>query len=219
MIPVRDVIPSRTRPWVTVTLIVVNALIFASALLRDPEARLDFFFSFGLVPSEAAWLTIVTSLGLHNGWVHLISNVLALWIFGENVEDRMGHARFFAFYLICGTAGGLAGAWATPGVVVPIVGSGAAVAGVIAAHLALFPQSRILVLMPFVVITDVIEAPAWLLAAVWMVLQVVGDAGRVVVSPGDTAFVAWTHAAGSLAGLLAVWVFRRPERLRVEWWG
>ena len=218
MIPVRDVIPSRTTPWVTVTLIAINVLIFAYTLLLDSDARFDFLFTFGFAPAEGAWPAVLTSLFLHHGWLHLVANVIALWIFGENVEDRMGHARFLGFYLLCGTAGGFAGAWAAPGVVVPIVGPGAAIAGVIGAYFALFRRSRVLMLLPFVVFTDVIEVPALLLAAVWMVLPIAGNAGRIVASPGDTAFTLWTHAVGCLTGLAAVWIFRRPERLRVDWW-
>ena len=219
MIPVRDVIPSRTTPWVTVTLIVVNVIIFAYTLTLDPEAQLDLFFTFGHIPSEGPWPALATSLFLHTGWLHLIPNVIVLWIFGDTLEDRLGHARFLAFYVLCGIVGGLAGRWATPDVVAPVVGPGAAIAGLMGAYIVLFPHSRVLVLMPFVVIMDVVEVPATLLAAFWLVLQIVVDVGRIVASPGDTAFVAWTHAAGCLTGALAIWIFRRPERLRVEWWG
>jgi membrane associated rhomboid family serine protease len=97
MIPLRDVIPSRTRPWVTLTLIVVNLLIFAYGRALDSDARLDLFFTYGLVPADRAWPSLVTSLFLHTGWLQLVANLGALWIFGENVEDRMGPARFFAF--------------------------------------------------------------------------------------------------------------------------
>jgi membrane associated rhomboid family serine protease len=218
MIPIRDVIPSRTRPWVTLTLIFLNLLIFAYGRALDSDARLDLFFTYGLVPADRAWPSLVTSLFLHTGWLQLVSNLGALWIFGENVEDRMGHARFFVFYLLCGVMGGLAGGWATPGVVVPIVGSGAAIAGLTGAYFVLFPHSRILVLLPLVVVIDVIEAPAIIIAAFWIVMQIAGDLGRIVASPGDSAFIVWTHVGGCLTGVLAVWAFRRRERLRVEWW-
>jgi membrane associated rhomboid family serine protease len=218
MIPLRDVIPSRTRPWVTLSLLAANALVFAAALALDAEARLNLYFRFGLVPAELAWTSLVTSLFLHDGWLHLVSNLVALWIFGENLEDRMGHGRFLAFYLLCGVTGALAGCWASPDLTAPIVGPGAAIAGVVGAYFALFPHSRLLVLLPFVVVIDVIEIPAAIFAAFWIVLQLVGDAGRIVASPGDSAFIAWSCASGCATGLLAVWVFRRPERLKVEWW-
>ena len=218
MIPLRDVIPSRTTPWVTLTLVVVNLLIFAYGRALDSDARLDLFFTYGLVPAERAWPTLLTSLFLHNGWLHVVPNLGALWIFGENVEDRMGHSRFFVFYLLCGIAGSLAGSWAAPTAVVPIVGPGAAIAGLIGAYFVLFPRSRILILLPLVIVMDVIEAPALVVAAFWLVMQIVGDTGRIISSPGDSAFVAWTHVCGCLTGVLAVWMFRRPERQRVEWW-
>ena len=115
-------------------------------------------------------------------------------------------------------AGSLAGSWAVPGVVVPIVGPGAAIAGLIGAYFVLFPHSRILVLLPFIVVMDVVEAPALTVAAFWLVLQIAGDVGRIVSSPGDSAFVVWTHVCGGLTGVLAVWAFRRRERLKVDWW-
>ena len=218
MIPLRDVIPTRTTPWVTLTLIVADLLIFAYGRTLDADARLDLFFTYGFVPAERAWPSLVTSLFVHTGWLHLVPNLGALWIFGENVEDRMGHARFFVFYLLTGVAGSLAGSWAAPGVVVPIVGPGAAIAGLIGAYFVLFPHSRILILLPLVVVMDVIEAPALAVAAFWLVLQIVGDVGRIVSSPGDSAFVVWTHVCGGLTGALAVWAFRRRERLKVDWW-
>jgi rhomboid family protein len=218
MIPLRDVIPSRTRPWVTLSLLAANALVFAAALALDADARINLYFRFGLVPADLAWTSLVTSLFLHTGWLHLSSNLLALWIFGENVEDRMGHARFLAFYVLCGIAGALAGSWAAPDLAVPIVGPGAAIAGVIGAYFALFPHSRLLVLLPLVVVIDVIEIPTVVFAAFWLVIQLVGDVGRIVVSPDDSAFVVWTQVSGCVTGLLTVWIFRRPERIRVEWW-
>jgi membrane associated rhomboid family serine protease len=203
---------------VTVTLIAVNLIAFIAALWLDPETQTNAFFTFGLVPADATWWTLVTSLFIHSGWLHLVPNLLALWIFGENVEDRMGHARFAVFYLLCGTAGNLAGCWAAPAIAAPMVGPGAAVAGLIAAYFTLFPHSRVLMLLPFIVVFDVVEMPAPILAAFWFVIQIAGDVGRMVVSRGDDVFVLTTHLTGCLTGLLAVWVFRRPERLTVDWW-
>jgi len=218
MIPLRDVIPSRTRPWVTLALIGLNALIFTYGLTLEPDARTHLFFTYGLVPADVSWTSPLTSLFLHTGWLHLVGNLLALWIFGDNVEDRMGHGRFLGLYLLSGVAGALAGAWTSSGLSVPIVGAGAAVAGVAGAYFVLFPHSRVLVLLPLVVKIDVIEVPALLIAAFWAVLQIVGDGGRLVVSAGDSAFILWSHVAGAATGAVAVWIFRRPERLSVEWW-
>jgi membrane associated rhomboid family serine protease len=218
MIPIRDVIPTRGTPWVTVTLIAATLLASAASGWLDAEARTTLYFRFGLVPADPAWLPLVTSLFLHSGWLHLIPNLLALWIFGENVEDRMGHARFAVFYLLCGAAGNAAGCWAAPDIAAPMVGPGAAVAGVTGAYFTLFPRSRILVVLPLVVVVDIVEMPAPILAAFWVVIQIAGDVGRLVVSPGDQAFVLVTHLAGCLTGVVSIWVFRRPERLTVDWW-
>jgi len=218
MIPLRDVIPSRTTPWVTLALIGLNALIFTYGLTLEPDARTHLFFAYGFVPGDVSWTSPLTSLFLHTGWLHLIGNLVALWIFGDNVEDRMGHGRFLGFYLLSGVVGALAGAWTSSALSVPIVGAGAAVAGVVGAYFVLFPHSRVLVLLPLVVKIDVIELPAPLIAAFWAVLQIAGDGGRLVVSSGDSAFILWSHVAGATTGVLAVWVFRRPERQSVEWW-
>ncbi|MGE5838178.1 MAG: rhomboid family intramembrane serine protease [Acidobacteriota bacterium] len=218
MIPLRDVIPSRTTPWVTLALIGLNALIFTYGLTLEPDARTHLFFTYGFVPGDVSWTSPLTSLFLHTGWLHLVGNLLALWIFGDNVEDRMGHGRFLGFYLLSGVVGALAGAWTSSALSVPIVGAGAAVAGVVGAYFVLFPHSRVLVLLPLVVKIDVIELPAPLIAAFWAVLQIAGDGGRLVVASGDSAFILWSHVAGAATGVLAVWIFRRPERQSVEWW-
>ena len=136
MIPLRDVIPSRTTPYVTVTLIVLNGLIFAYQFLLGSGVQ-EFIYVFGLVPAEFSWPTVFTSMFLHGGLMHAGGNMLYLWIFGDNVEDRMGHGRFVAFYLLCGVAAALAQTWVSPDSVVPMVGASGAIAGVMGAYFVL----------------------------------------------------------------------------------
>src|SRR5687768_6654967 len=122
MIPLRDVIPSRTTPFVTVGLIALNTLVFLYELSLG-ELVDGFVTSFGLVPAAFSWVTVLTSMFLHGGFFHFAGNMLYLWIFGDNVEDRMGHGRFVAFYLLCGTAAALAQTFASPESLIPMVGA------------------------------------------------------------------------------------------------
>ena len=139
MIPLRDVIPSRTTPYVTFALIAVNALVFFYQLTMG-EAIEEFVLYFGLIPAAFSWVAVLTSMFLHGGLLHFGGNMLYLWIFGDNVEDRMGHGRFLVFYLLCGTAAALAQTIASPDSVVPMVGASGAIAGVMGAYFVLYPQ-------------------------------------------------------------------------------
>jgi membrane associated rhomboid family serine protease len=217
MIPLRDVIPSRTTPWVTFALIAVNIMVFSGELLLDDAEASAFFMAFGLVPSEFSWIAAFTAIFIHGGWIHIAGNLLSLWIFGDNVEDRMGHGRFLAFYLIAGLAGNLAQTAALPDSTVPLVGASGAIAGVMGAYLVLFPYSRVLVLIFLFVFVDVIEIPAVFFLLFWFLLQLFSGAGQLASLPGENiAF--WAHIGGFLTGLVGVWIFRRPERQKVEWW-
>jgi membrane associated rhomboid family serine protease len=155
---------------------------------------------------------------LHGGWMHVLGNMLYLWIFGDNVEDRMGHGRFLAFYLLCGVAAAMLQVAFSPGSSVPMVGASGAIAGVLGAYLVMFPHSRILTLVPIFVVVQIIEVPALYFLGFWFLLQLFGGVGSLsrTADVGGVAF--WAHAGGFLAGVVAVWFFRRPERQRVEWW-
>ena len=220
MIPLRDVIPSRTTPFVTVCIISLNAVAFLFELTL-PADRLDSFLrAYGLVPAVLDWTTVLTSMFLHGGWLHFIGNMLYLWIFGDNVEDRMGHARFIAFYLLCGATAALAQVLMRPDSMVPTIGASGAIAGVMGAYLVLFPHSRVLTLVPLFVIWELIEVPAILFLGLWFVVQLFSGVGSLAVSTGDTGGVAfWAHVAGFVAGLGGVFVFRRRQRRTAEWWG
>jgi membrane associated rhomboid family serine protease len=217
MIPLRDVIPSRTTPWVTFSLIGLNLTVFAWAWFQGALAFSELAGRYGVVPANFSWASVVTSMFLHSGWGHLISNIWALWIFGDNVEDRMGHGRFIVFYLLIGAAASLVEAWAHPASGVPRVGASGAIAGVMAAYVVLFPSSRILVLVFFVFLLDVVEIPAAVFLAVWFVFQVFWGVGRVDEF-GGASIAYWAHLAGFAAGLAAVWLFRRRERETPDWW-
>jgi len=220
MIPLRDVVPCRTSPAVTVALIAANVLVFAwqQATARLEPAATEFLYAWGLVPAAFSWRAAVTSLFVHSGIAHAAGNLLALWLFGGTVEDRLGHLRFAAFYLLTGLAPAVVSTLSASPASVPVVGASGAVAGVIGAYLALFPRSRVLALVPRVTPAwDVIELPAALIAVVWIGLQLAGGLGHPFGPPDG--LLGWAPGVGLAAGALLVWVFRRRDRLRVEWWG
>jgi membrane associated rhomboid family serine protease len=158
---------------------------------------------------------------LHGGFLHFGGNMLFLWIFGDNVEDRMGHGRFAVFYLLCGAAAALAQTATSPDSVVPMVGASGAVAGVMGAYFVLYPHSRIVTLVPLFVFFHVMEVPALVFLGLWFVLQFVSGIGSIAAATGGEpagGIAFWAHVAGFVAGVSGVLVFRRPERQRVEWW-
>jgi membrane associated rhomboid family serine protease len=219
MIPLRDVIPSRTTPGVTITLIVINVLVFlfqASLTERGQEA---FVYAFGLVPAYFSFVTVFTSMFVHGGLAHVGGNLLFLWIFGDNVEDRFGHGRFLIFYLLCGFTAAIAQTALDANSLVPMVGASGAIAGVMGAYLVLYPHSRVLMLFPFPVF--LFELPAVVFLGVWFLAQFLNGIGQLPVFQqdqisGGVAF--WAHVMGFVAGLVLVVFLKRPERTRVEWW-
>jgi membrane associated rhomboid family serine protease len=220
MIPLRDVIPSRTTPYVTISLVAINVLVFLYQFALGPAVN-QFVLAFGLVPAYFSWVNVVTSMFLHGGFLHVAGNMLYLWIFGDNVEDRMGHGRFLAFYLLCGTAAALGQTLTVPDSMVPMVGASGAVAGVMGAYFVLYPHSRIVTLLPIFIFIQIIEVPAIFFLGVWFVMQLLSGVGSIAMATGGEpagGIAFWAHVSGFAAGILGVFVFRRPQRQRVEWW-
>ncbi len=219
MIPLRDVIPSRTTPFVTVGLIVVSSLVYLYEFqlwLLDDRLFLLFLRQYGLVPVHFTFTAAFTSMFVHASWLHVVGNMWFLWIFGDNVEDRLGHLRFIFFYVLCGLVAVLVQTAAAPYSLMPTVGASGAIAGVMGAYFVLYPRSRVLTMI-FPFIFWIIEIPAVFFIGYWFVLQVLSIGAMAdTANSGGVAF--WAHVAGFLTGLLMVFVFRRPERERVEWW-
>jgi len=218
MIPLRDVIPSRTTPYITITIIVLNSLAWLFELSL-PHAELNqFILTFGVVPAYFAWPTLITSMFLHGGWMHVIGNMWYLWIFGDNVEDRVGHGRFIVFYLLCGTAAAFGQILIDPASTLPTIGASGAIAGVMGAYFVLYPRSRVLTLIPLIIIWEVIELPAVVLLGFWFLMQLF-SAGTIAMTAstggGGVAFMA--HVAGFLTGIGAVFLFRKPDRQEHYW--
>jgi membrane associated rhomboid family serine protease len=220
MIPLRDVIPSRTTPYVTITIIVLNAVVFLYEFSLG-EAANDFILYYGLIPAEFSGVAMFTSMFVHGGILHVGGNMLYLWIFGDNVEDRMGHGRFVVFYLLCGSAAALAQTAITPNSLVPMVGASGAIAGVMGAYFVLYPRSRIVTLVPIFFFIQILEVPALFFLGIWFLMQFLSGVGSVATATGGEpggGIAFWAHVAGFAAGIGTVLVFRKPDRQRVEWW-
>jgi membrane associated rhomboid family serine protease len=211
MIPLRDVIPSRTTPGVTIGLIAANVIVFLWQLSLPDRELERFFMTNGLVPADFSWTAAFTSMFVHANAVHAISNLLCLWIFGDNVEDRLGHLRFLGFYLLAGVAAALAQTWADPGSTIPLVGASGAIAGVMGAYLLLFPHSRVLVLVFLFIFIDIIEIPAVIFLGIWFVMQLLLGVGRTAAESTGGGIAYWAHAAGFLVGLAGAALLRRPR--------
>jgi membrane associated rhomboid family serine protease len=212
MIPLRDVIPSRTFPFVTITIIVLNALAWMLELSLGRRDLEQFIYAYGMIPADFHAPTLVTSMFLHGSWSHILGNMWYLWIFGDNVEDRFGHGGFIVFYLVCGFAAAFGQIAINSTSTLPTIGASGAIAGVMGAYFVLYPQSRVLTLVPIVFYIDIIELPAIVLLGFWFLMQLF-NAGAVAVATNSTgggvAFAA--HVAGFLVGMAAVFVFRRRD--------
>ena len=217
MIPIRDVIPSRTTPVVTFSLIIANVLVFLYELTLSDQQLNAFAASGGIVASETGWFTpaLLTSIFIHGTWQHLAGNLLFLWIFGENIEDRFGHGRYLVFYLAAGMAAGAAQAIAASASSIPIIGASGAIAAVMGAYFVLFPKSRVVMLVWLVFYIDFVEIPAALLLAFWLISQMLGGLGSPA-GAGGIAFIA--HMGGFVVGAALGRFLARPERAEVSWW-
>jgi len=262
MIPIRDALRSQRFPAVTVSLIVINLLVFfyqgylesrpavpidiapwaaeglippvadprtvRAAVIRSNGASLQipvpaadaFVMEYGLIAAEFSsgrdlppriavpiWLTLFTSMFMHGGLLHVLGNMLYLWVFGDNVEDAMGPARFLVFYLLCGAVAGLSQLALDTRSAVPLVGASGAIAGVLGAYLMLYPRSRILTVIPIFFFIRLISIPAVIVLGIWFLLQVVNSAAAIGSSGGGVAWFA--HIGGFAAGMALVALFRR----------
>ncbi len=221
MIPLRDDNPSTTRPVVTWLLILANVLVFAFMLtLRSETALNRFILAYGAIPGELTgrignapvgeYPTLITSMFLHGGWLHLIFNMLYLWIFGDNVEDLMGHGGFLVFYVLTGLAAGWTQILLSPASSVPLIGASGAISGVLGAYLVLFPRARILSLVPFGIFSRLVAVPAYFFLPLWFVIQLFSGFGSLGGEGGGVAF--WAHVGGFVAGAVLVLVFARRGR-------
>ena len=218
MIPFRDNIPSRTFPFITLLLILANIVAFLFELSLSPRVLDAFIRTFGVIPADIpAWpgsqeplvaiiVPYFTSMFLHGGWMHLIGNMWYLWIFGDNVEDRVGHFRFLVFYLLCGLGAGIVHTVVNLSSVIPSVGASGAIAGVLGAYAVSFPKARVLTLLPIFIFVQIIEIPALIVLGLWFLMQFLyGTASLAVATSSSTGGVAWwAHIGGFIIGMILV---------------
>ncbi len=208
----------RRRPWVTYALIVVNVIVYFYQWLLSEQDLRRFFDDWAVVPAEVsdgqALFTLLTCTFLHGSWFHLGSNMLFLWIFGDNVEDVMGHAKYIIFYLLTGAVASGAQVLIDPDSMVPLVGASGAISGLLAAYIVLFPHGRIVTLIFLGVFFTSMMLPAWVMIGYWIVIQVISGVGSLggMGEGGGVAFFA--HIGGFVAGLATVWLFRDSKRQR-----
>jgi membrane associated rhomboid family serine protease len=236
MIPIRDENPTLRTPLMTIAIIVVNVLVWLLVQGAGAERALVVSVcSLGVIPGELtgqaageavrlapglacvidqqpSWHTLVSSMFLHGSWFHLIGNMWFLWVFGNNVEDSMGRARFVAFYLLCGVAAAGAQILVDPKSPIPMVGASGAIGGVMGAYVVLYPRVRVVILAILGFFITTFRVPAFLMLGYWFLLQVIGGLPQLGGSSAGVAF--WAHIGGFLAGVIAVWIFR--DRALVE---
>lgn len=217
MIPIQDSVPSRSVPLATWGLILLNGLVFFQELALPPESLEQLTALLGMVPARLghdpeAWWTLLTCMFLHGGWMHFIGNMWTLYLFGDNVEDRMGSVRFLVFYLLCGVAAGLTHALTVPDSTIPTIGASGAIAGVLGAYFLLFPTARVITLVPVFFWPFIVEIPAVFYLGAWFVSQLLSGT-MALLAPGDFEGVAWwAHVGGFVAGLALLPVFKKPRR-------
>ena len=214
MFPIRDHNPSGRTPWVTWGLMALNILIFLSYWGDMENARVinTLWYDWAMIPARIAggdgYYTLVSSIFLHGGIMHLAGNMLFLWIFGDNIEDTMGHLGYLVFYIASGILASLAQVGIDPGSTVPTVGASGAIAGVMGGYLLLFPKARVDILLILIVFFKVFPIPAWIMLAVWFGMQFLGGLGS---DTGGGGVAYWAHAGGFVAGLILavpVWLAR-----------
>jgi membrane associated rhomboid family serine protease len=207
MFPLRDDRPTYTPPVVTTLIIVACALVFLFELQLDEYSRNYFIDVYGVVPAHLRPSTLVTSLFLHGGWMHIIGNMLFLWAFGKSLEDALGHGKFLAFYLICGVVAGITHVFFNYNSSLPTVGASGAIAGVMGAYLVKFPRARIHTLVFVFVFLTTMEIPAVFILLYWFLTQLFSGYGSIAHTHISDGGVAWfAHIGGFITGMILVQV-------------
>lgn len=220
MIPLHDDSPTRHPPVVTTTFIAACVVVFLWQIAGGAAHQQSIMYALGVIPSvllgnarldpQLVWVpafaTVFTSMFLHGGWMHLIGNMLYLWVFGNNVEDAMGHGRFVAFYLVCGVAAVFAQTLPNPESTIPMVGASGAISGVLGAYLLLLPGARVLVAIPFGFYLHTVRLPAAIVLGLWFILQLVNS---LLAAPGQGGVAFGAHIGGFIAGMALIPFFKK----------
>lgn len=225
MFPIQDTIPRRHLPVMTWLIILANVVVFFHELALTHRGLDHFFFLYGMVPrrfTHYGWASqnglpshdfwpFLTSLFLHGGWFHIIVNMWSLWIFGDNIEDRMGPLRFLVFYLLCGLAAGFLHLVTNPNSAIPSLGASGAIAGVMGAYLVLYPFARIVTLIPILIFPLFVEIPAFFFLIFWFVMQFLSGAATFVNPQAGGGIAFWAHVGGFVAGIVLLPAFLRRD--------
>jgi membrane associated rhomboid family serine protease len=221
MIPLKDTVRAHSFPIFNWLLIGLNIFMFLVEVSLGPQAEL-FITALGVVPARllavpslGQVLTIFTSMFLHGGWLHLFSNMLALYIFGDNVEDRIGHGRYLVFYLLCGMIAASAHVAFNAASPVPTIGASGAISGVLGAYFILYPKARVITLVPIIILPWIVEIPAIVYLGFWFLSQLLN--GTLAIVAGAQAFggvAFWAHVGGFLAGTILVGLFAQGRYVR-----
>lgn len=233
----------RTTPFVVYIIVAVNAVVFLLfQQATGTEAGAEFTYAYSVVPYEITnnvdlvapvrlpgggaipqfpgptpiWLTILTSMFMHGGWMHIIGNMLYLWIFGDNIEDNFGHGRFLIFYLVCGVVASFSHILVDPNSVTPSLGASGAIAGVLGAYLIMFPRNRVRTLLPLGFLWTTVELPAVVVLGFWIVIQIFSQY-TASFKPGEGGVAYMAHIGGFVAGLLLCLLFRRRDNVRYRY--
>lgn len=222
MFPLQDTIPRRESPFVTWLIVAINVFVFFIELSLSSTMLETFIREFGLVPARYMrpdWLQrpisywpFLTNMFVHGGWLHLIGNMWTLWIFGDNVEDRLGHVRYAIFYVLCGITASLTHVVLNPGSAVPTIGASGAIAGVMGAYFFLFPYSRIIALVPLFFFPWFVEVPAILYLGFWFMTQLFSGSFALMAPEAGGGIAWWAHIGGFVMGLILVSTLRRSPR-------
>lgn len=224
MFPLRDTIPSNKFPFITVSIIIINLVIFFYELSLGKNLEI-FIQNFGVIPAKFTTfgekdptqiagliITPFSSIFLHGGWMHVVSNMWYLWIFGDNIEDRTGHFRFFIFYILCGLIANATHIVTNPGSNIPTIGASGAVAGVMGAYFLLFPRSKITTLFFLVIFIQIVRIPALFFLGFWIVLQIVSGTLSLGLDSQTGGVAWWAHIGGFFCGLLLILFFKKRQK-------
>lgn len=215
MLPLRDNIPSRSTPLVNWTLIGVNTLVFIHQVGLMPAALNRFIYTYGLIPAKlnlahpSTWIPLLTAAFLHGGWFHLISNMWVLFIFGDNIEDRMGHSRYLGFYLLGGIFANLLEAIILPKSLVPAIGASGAIAAVLGGYFLLYPRARIVTVILIFLFPWVMEISAFIFLGFWFISQLYSGFLSLSMPAGASVggIAWWAHVGGFIFGMVTVYIF------------
>ncbi|MHC4307958.1 MAG: rhomboid family intramembrane serine protease, partial [Planctomycetota bacterium] len=218
MIPIRDRNPSGTFPYVTIGIIVINILIFLYELSLGPDLGV-FLHQYGVVPVkvtsyfQASDLTSIdtffpflSSTFLHGGFIHLIGNMWFLWIFGDNIEDKLGHVKYLAFYILCGAIASSVHVFFNSQSEIPCIGASGSIAAVLGAYMVTFPRARIITVVPIFFFLQIIELPAVVVLGFWILIQLFSGAVSLTASPSSAGVAWWAHVGGFVSGIILFYI-------------